>query len=164
MSNENVADWLVANAGAITERLTEGATMGQLKGIDKRQLEAVYTVGMHHYEAARYKDARLAFAFCVQNDHLERRYYSALAASFKMLGQPAEALKYYTISSALNIKDPFPTFYTAECLIALGLVAEAQEALEIVIRQSKGNAKYDLLLERATAMLDTIVKRMNSKE
>lgn len=159
MSNENVADWLVENAGAITEHLANGGTFGQLKNIDKRQLEAVYTVGLHHYEAARYKDARLAFAFCVQNDHIEKRYYNALAGSFKMLRQPAEALKYYTVASMLDIKDPMPTFHTAECLIAMGMVAEAKEALEIVVRQSKDDEQLKPLHERATAMLDTMSKR-----
>lgn len=152
----NPADWAVENAGAITEHLANGGTLGQLKNIEKTQLEALYTVGLHHYEAARYKDAQKAFAFCTQNDHLERRYYMALAACFKMLDKPAEALKYYTVASMLDIKDPLPTFHSAECLLAMGMVEEAKEALEIVVRQAKDDDAKKVLHDRAEAMLATL--------
>jgi type III secretion system low calcium response chaperone LcrH/SycD len=153
MSDTTTADWVAENAGAIAAHFQNGGTAGQLKGINARHLEAVYTVGLAHYEAARYKDARLAFSFCTQNDHLERRYYMALASTYKMLSQPAEALKYYTVASMLDIKDPMPTFHTAECLVVMGMVEEAKEALEIVIRQSADEISLKPLHERATAML-----------
>jgi hypothetical protein len=49
----------------------------------------------------------------------------------------------------LDLGDPEPTFHTAECLIALGLPAEAREALDLVVRQTRERPERRAMHERA---------------
>ena len=47
---------------------------------------------------------------------------------------------------------------TAECMVALGMTAEAQEALEIVVRQTQKKEEYSAMHDRAKAMLQILAK------
>jgi hypothetical protein len=69
-----------------------------------------------------------------------------------------QAISYYSMASVMDMKDPIPTFHTAECLAALGRVPEAREALQIVIEQSS-SASHALLKQRATGLLELLSRQ-----
>lgn len=140
----------------IAEQFSRGVTLGEMVGYDERDLAAVYALGHECYSQGRYSDAMKAFGFLVMHDHWERKYMIAFAASLQMMGQYKEAIEHYSQASVLDLSDPQPTFHTAECMIPLGMLDEAEEALGIVIRQCAGQDEHAALGQRAEDLLAVI--------
>ncbi|MBW7899918.1 MAG: SycD/LcrH family type III secretion system chaperone [Rhodocyclaceae bacterium] len=139
-------------AEQITELLMNGGTLGAIYDYTEQDYEVLYALGHSLYAQGRYADAVKAFGFLVMHNHLEKRFVGAFASSLQMAGRHAEAVQYYTLASAMDMSDPAPTFHTAECLIALGRLDDAREALGFVVAQS-GDAAHQPLRERAQALL-----------
>ena len=66
------------------------------------------------------------------------------------------------LSRLLDKKDPSPTFHTATSLLALGLVEEAIDALDLVVRQCEGHEARRALGSRARAQLELVRERVAS--
>ena len=62
------------------------------------------------------------------------------------------------MASVMDMKDPVPTFHTAECLAALGRLPEARDALQIVIDQSTDSA-HAALRQRASGLLELLSRQ-----
>jgi len=60
------------------------------------------------------------------------------------------------MASILDLRDPEPTFHTAECMLAMGLVTEATEALQMVVKQTETKPDYQAMNQRAKVILDAI--------
>lgn len=146
-----------AFAAALSEHLLQGGTLGDLHGFSEQDYEAMYTVGHGMYSQQRYDDALKVFRLLVACDPMDRRFHQAVASSLQMTGEFELAIGSYSMASIMNINDPVPTFHTAECLAALGRVADAREALAIVIEQSSDPA-YGPLRIRAEGLL-TLLSR-----
>lgn len=147
---------------ALLRVFTRGGTLGGLAGLEPQELEALYAYGLGYYQQARYADALKVFARLVALRHGEPRYLNALAASHQMLGQHAQAVHFYGLSQLLDKKDPTPTFHTATSLLALGLVEEAIDALDLVVRQCEGHDDRRALGTRARAQLELVRERVAS--
>jgi len=148
MANPQVLQNLPEQIGDLISR---GGTLGDAQGYEETHYEALYTLGHNLYGQSRYQDAVRIFGFLVLKNHLEPRYMNAYASSLQMVGNPLEAIKFYSIASMMDMSDPLPTFHTAECMLALGLVTEAREALVFVLSQSHA-PRYAELKTRALAM------------
>jgi len=148
---ENLAD-------QIAELLLHGGTLGSVYDYSEQDYEVLYALGHSLYAQRRYFDAMKAFGFLVMHNHLERRFMNAFASSLQMIKSYEEAIKYYTMSSVMDMSDPAPTFHTCECMIALGMVQEAREGLGMVIGQCR-DAAHAALKERAQALLDLLDKQ-----
>lgn len=144
-------------AEQVATALTSGVTMGSIFGYSDQEYEAVYTLGHNLYRQARYEDALKVFSFLVMNNPMEIRFVNAFAACRQMLKHFDEAIAFYSLASVMDMKDPRPTFHTAECLIALGRLKEAAEALNFVIAQSERGGQPALQL-RAQTLLDLLKK------
>lgn len=136
----------------IGEFLGLGGTLAQAQDLDDNYLESIYQLGHNLYSNTHYRDARMIFGYLAMNNHREPRYLKAYASSLQMSGDFKEAIKFYSIASLLDIEDPLPTFYTAECMLALDFVPEAREALGFVVEQCNA-PQYSELKARAEAML-----------
>lgn len=141
----------------VAELLANGGTLGSVYDYDDTDYEVLYALGHSLYSQARYQDAMRTFGFLVTHNHMEKRFMNAFAASLQMLKSYEEAIKYYSMASLMDMRDPLPTYHTAECMIALGYTAEAREALQFVVRQSDEQGLSDLKV-RAQAMLDLLGK------
>lgn len=139
----------------ITELLANGGTLGSVYAYDDTDYEVLYALGHSLYAQARYQDAMRTFGFLVVHNHMEKRFMNAFAASLQMLKSYKEAIKYYSMTSLMDMSDPLPTFHTAECMLAIGYRTEAREALQFVLRQSDA-PEYAELKVRAQAMLDLL--------
>jgi type III secretion system low calcium response chaperone LcrH/SycD len=135
-----------------------GGTLGDLHGMEDRDYEAMYAVAHGMYAQERYRDAQKLFNFLVACNPFDRRFHQALASSLQMTADYEQAISYYSMASVMDMKDPIPTFHTAECLAALGRVPEAREALQIVIEQSS-SASHALLKQRATGLLELLSRQ-----
>lgn len=136
----------------IAEFLSLGGTLAQAQDHDENYLESLYQIGHNRYSNTHYRDAKMIFGYLAMQNHREPRYMNAYASSLQMLGDFKEAIKFYSIASLLDIEDPLPTFYTAECMMALDFIAEAREALGFVVEQCNAPRHFELKA-RAEAML-----------
>jgi len=147
------------NLDAIIERVNAhfegGGILGDLFEYSERDYEAVYALGHSFYVQARYFDALKAFGFLVMNNPLERKYVNAYASCQQMRKEFDDALAFYSLASVMDIADPRPTFHSAECLISLGRIEEAIEALGIVVSQCEA-PQLAALKSRAEALLDLL--------
>jgi type III secretion system low calcium response chaperone LcrH/SycD len=141
---------------ALLRMICQGGTLAGLYQLSPHELEALYALGMNHYTQARYAEASKVFSRLVTLDHGEVRYYNALAAAHQMQGQHERAVHYWGVSQLLDASDPVPTFHTAQSLLALGLVQDALDALDIVVRQCPRRPGHEELAARAEALLTLV--------
>ena len=104
-------------------------TLGELKGISRQELEAVYSLGFTHYRTGRYEDAGKLFQFLVLFDHLNAKYWLALGAVQQVAKDFRGAIASYGYASFLDLENPKPQLHAAECFLALGDKQNAASAL-----------------------------------
>ena len=126
MSTEITNDMI---AEAAQKFATGFATMRELKGITKAEMEAVYSVGFNMYRTGRYDDAEKIFRFLVLFDHLEPKYWIALGAVQQVKRNFQGAVTSYGYGSFLDLSNPKPQYYAAECYYAMGDLENAKSAL-----------------------------------
>ena len=105
------------------------ATMRELKGITKAEMEAVYSVGFNMYRTGRYDDAEKIFRFLVLFDHPEPKYWMGVGAIQQVRKDYNGALASYGYASFLDLQNPKPQLHAAECFLALGDKPNAASAL-----------------------------------
>ena len=127
----------------------DGATLGELKGVTRRELNAVYQMGLGFYKTGRFDDAEKVFTFLVMFDHLESKYWLALGAVQQVKKQFEKAKAAYVQATTLDLHNPKPQYYAAECFLALG---QREDAL----------ATIDTLLEYCTGA-DDVTKEFRAK-
>ncbi|MBS1196637.1 MAG: CesD/SycD/LcrH family type secretion system chaperone [Proteobacteria bacterium] len=136
----------------VGDAVLNGVPLGTIMGYDDKDYEAVYALGHGFYSQARYLDALKAFAFLVIHQPLERRYNNAYASCLQMQKRYEDAIAFYSLATVMDLDDPAPTFHTAECLIALGHLEDAADALSIVVGKCE-LPEQAALKSRAEALL-----------
>ena len=126
MSTEITKDTI---AEAAEKFATGFATMRELKGITKAEMEAVYSVGFNMYRTGRYDDAEKIFRFLVLFDHLEPKYWLGVGAVQQVRKDYQGAIASYGYSSFLDLSNPKPQLHAAECFLALGDKVNAASSL-----------------------------------
>ena len=126
MSTEITTDTI---AEAANKFATGFATMRELKGITKAEMEAVYSVGFNMYRTGRYDDAEKIFRFLVLFDHLEPKYWLGVGAIQQVRKDYQGAIASYGYPSFLDLSNPKPQLHAAECFLALGDKVNAASSL-----------------------------------
>ena len=116
-------------AEAARQFLNDYSTLGELKGISRQELEAVYSLGFTHYRTGRYEDASKLFQFLVLFDHLNPKYWLALGAVQQVAKDYKGAIASYGYASFLDLENPKPQLHAAECFLALGDKENAASAI-----------------------------------
>ena len=116
----------------------DGATLGELKGVTRRELNAVYQMGLGFYKTGRFDDAEKVFTFLVMFDHLEPKYWTAVGAVQQVKKNFEKAKAAYTQAALLDIHAPKPQYYVAECYLALGQKDDAIASLETLLEYCNG--------------------------
>jgi len=147
-------------ADSLMGLLRAGGTLGSALQITDQECEALYALGYRMYEQGRYADAMKVFAQLVAYNHLEPRYVMALGGAARMLGRHEEALQQYVSAAVMTLDDPTPLYHSAECLVGLGRLPEAAEALELAVSLCADGA-HDTLKARASVLMQAIAVRIN---
>lgn len=105
-------------------------TVRETKGITDAEMEAMYSLGFSFYQTGRYDDAEKVFRFLVLFDHLSAKYWTSLGAVLKMKKMYTEAVSAFSFGSFLDLANPKPQFFAAECFLALGDKENALSALD----------------------------------
>lgn len=137
----------------LLDRLLSGETIGMLSGRSIESVEAMYYLAHTFYGQGKYAEALKIFGILVIENHVDRRFHGGLAACMQMLRRHEEALKYYGISSMLDLTDPDPVIHMAECYLALGERAKARESLDYALLQARGHSRHHAHVGRIEAML-----------
>lgn len=115
---------------AALKEFGEGATLRAMRGLSDAEMEAVYSMGVNFYNAGNWEDAAKTFKFLTTFDHLNSKYWTGMGNILQAQRKFAEAVETYRFASFLDLENPRPTYYAAECLAALGQKEEALAALE----------------------------------
>ncbi|CUI77170.1 SycD/LcrH family type III secretion system chaperone [Achromobacter xylosoxidans] len=134
----------------LSTMLRLGGTLGSGFGITEAECDALYQLGHGLYEQGRYSDAFKAFSMLVIYDHLEPRYLMALGGAQQMLSRYQDALLQYGAAALIRLDDPRPVFHSAECLIAMGRLAEAAESLDLALTLCEGPTHASLRVRAET--------------
>lgn len=136
--------------------LTQGSTLKDLEGIKPEQLEAIYATGFMLYKNGRYEDAEKMFQSLCMFNHLETRFWIALGSSRQMQKKYATAIDAYGMAYLLNAKSPEPILQAAQCHLHLNHLAEAKEALELVIQTAASNTPIKAQAEQLLQLITTL--------
>ena len=138
-TNTKLAEELDNEIKDVAKKLfQDGATLGELKGITPRELNAVYQKGLGFYNTGRYDDAEKVFSFLVMFDHLEPKYWLALGAVQQVKRQFEKAKAAYVQATTLDLHNPKPQYYAAECFLALGQRDDALATLDTLLEYCTG--------------------------
>lgn len=149
------------NAHELMDRMAEGATMGDLYGIDQDRLEAVYSVAHNMYGNGKFDDALTMFRFLTVMDYSETRFWMGLGATQQMMADYEGAVQSYAYATMLDIEDPRPQIQAGYCLMQMGQLEIAQTALEGVLLAEQLDPGLEL---QAEAMLNRIERELLDTE
>lgn len=113
--------------------IAEGASFGDIYGVEPRKLEMVYSVARTFYANRKYDDALTMFRFLTLMDHISQKYWIGYASTLQMMKQYEKAVDAYGFATILDIDNPKPQLQAGYCLIQLEKYEEAICALEGVL-------------------------------
>lgn len=104
----------------IAKHFSEMGTLRELKGITDGEMDAIYATGVNFYKVGKFDDAEKIFKFLVMFDHTSSRYWTAMGSLRQVQRRFDEAIAAYQYAIFLDIKNPRPLYYLAECYLAKG--------------------------------------------
>lgn len=143
----------MAQGLALIDYLSAGNTLAESMGQSVESLEALYAIGFTLYDQAKYDEAKRVFAHLMTANHVDRRFSNGFAACLHMQRDHAEAIRFYTIASILDLTDPEPPMHIAECYLALGDRAQARNSVNYGLTQARAHKEHQRFVARLEAML-----------
>jgi type III secretion system low calcium response chaperone LcrH/SycD len=133
-----------------------GGTLGEYLGHTRESMDDLYRLGYSLYTQGKYQEAEKSFGALLICRHTDRRVYQSYAACLHMQQRHEEAIRYYAMAAAMDVTDPAPPFYCAECLLGMGKYPEAIASLNHVLDMPPRSPEDQALAERARGLLDLI--------
>lgn len=109
--------------------IAEGGTVRDLKGLTDAEMEVIYSMGYNFYKTGNYEDADKVFRYLVYLDHTCQKYWIALGSVLQARRIFDQAVTAYGYAGFLDLNNPKPQYYSAQCFLALGDKASAESAL-----------------------------------
>ena len=109
--------------------IADFTTVRELKGISDREIESIYAMGVENYRAGNYADAEKIFRFLTVFEHTSSKYWTAMGSVQQVQGRYDAAIKAYQMASFLDLHNPKPMYYAAECFVKVGDLDNARKAL-----------------------------------
>lgn len=137
-------------------------TIAEMRGITHEELEAVYSTGFSFYNTGRYDDAETIFKFLVMFDHLEQKYWLGLGAVAQVKKEYSKAVVAYGYAGFLDLENPKPQYYAAECFYALGDKEKALSALASLEQYCPRDTEEGKEFRKKAAQLKAKVESLES--
>ena len=138
-----------------------GVSLAQQKKISPDEIEALYVLGANYYSQKNFAKAEEIFSYALPFDFFHLKLIMGLAATRKMLGKYEDGLKAYALAGLLDMENPEPSFYAAECFFALGQVPQCREALDAALGLAQGEPKYKKLCTQIKKMKANLKEQAN---
>ncbi|MEK7346578.1 MAG: tetratricopeptide repeat protein [Pseudomonadota bacterium] len=142
-------------AGDTDAVLPEAAALAETR--TPEQWQALHEQALDALRHAQPEEALDVFVQLVEHRPLDAPYLFGFALCFQQLGQLQEATGYFSLAHALEPSDGACAFRLGECLLALGHVAEAQDALRAAIELDAVAGADPVVREMAQQLLDQIL-------
>ncbi|MBR4675188.1 MAG: SycD/LcrH family type III secretion system chaperone [Victivallales bacterium] len=141
--------------------LGEMGTVRELKGITDAEMEAIYSMGYSFYNTGRYDDAEKVFRFLVLFDHLEPKYWTGLGAAQQVKKLYGDAITSYGYASFLDLDNPKPQYFAAQCFLALGDKDNALSALAALEKFCSNDSELGREYRTKAAELKALIEKNN---
>ncbi|NGX46017.1 MAG: hypothetical protein K940chlam2_01198, partial [Chlamydiae bacterium] len=108
----------------------------------EEEAEKLYAAGFGLYEVGDHETAEKLFTRLTLQFPFEKRFWKGLASARQMAKSYKEALHAWAILCFLEGRDPAPQFHAAECLISLGDLGQAGDALECARKRAASDPSW----------------------
>jgi tetratricopeptide (TPR) repeat protein len=130
------------------------AGFGALLGMDDPDYDLLWDLGVGLHRQEKFSEAEALFSkLCRMQGLSAPRNYKALGAARQRQAKWKSATAAYEFAAVLDVSDPEPAFYAAECLRQLALGERAEQALRSSVAIAGDDPRYAALKERALALL-----------
>lgn len=142
------------------------ATLGDALHLKRRasdqRLEEFYQHGYLLYKAGHYEKAKSYFNMLMVGNPQEPKYVMAAAACGHMIKEYSFAISLYVLASILDMENPIPLYYAADCYIKALDPMGAAVALQMAIDRCV-EPKLAALKKRMAVMLERVEKELVEK-
>ena len=119
-------------------------------------LEYVSNMAYNLLSQGRYEDAYRYYGFLAFYAPTDTRFVVGQGICARELDRPAEARLLFDMAACIDPEEPVHSLLSAECMLRLGLVADAVETLNVVKRYCEASGGDEDVARRASAMLELI--------
>ena len=127
-------------------------------------LEYVGDMAYNLLSQGRTEDAYRYYGFLAFYAPTDTRFIVGQGICARELGRIAEARLLFDMAACIRPDEPVHTLLSAECMLQLGQVGEAVEALELVRRYCAASEGDEDVAQRATALLELVSSHAASTE
>ena len=142
------------------EEKASGSESSNLEALEPKvtqeNIEDLYARAHTFYFGGQYKTACFAFSALNILSPEDPRFIMGMAACYLGESKYNEASILFALASAIDIKNPVPTHYLAECQLKLNQVELALQSLEEVILRSLEKPEHAELADRAKMTLQKL--------
>ncbi|HCH4197223.1 SycD/LcrH family type III secretion system chaperone VcrH [Vibrio parahaemolyticus] len=156
MTKTNATDPSQMQAEELLSFLEEGGTLKMLHDVSADTIEHIYAVGYNFFQSGKIEQAAKVFQLLSMLDHYQARFFIGLGAARQELGEYLQAIDAYSYAALVDINDPRPPFYSAECHLKLEQLTEAESGFYSAKEMSAGKSQYADLHQRAGIMLEAV--------
>ena len=142
--------------GVLARLLVDNATLGELHGLEQKDMNAIYAMAYNLYNHGKYKDALEVFKFLSFYNHLEKKYFMGVGACRQMLKDFNGAVEAYGYAAMLDVEDPKVHLHAAECFLALQRFEDAGNALHSVLHVVEERPAHAPVRDRAATLLQLL--------
>ena len=143
-------------ASPAVQKLLAGASYKDVAGLGDGELEVLYGIAYGEFEQGKFAEAERTFGVLSFFDHKDDRFWLGLGASRQRQKKLPEAVAAYSMAAGMGSSNPLLPLSAAECYLALGLRAEALDALEAAIEWADNAEQPDRIVTRVAALLESL--------
>lgn len=149
------ADGAAAMAKAVA---FEGYTFKDFAEITDEEMEAAYGLAFNLAGQGQFTEAEQMFAWLCGLDQYQPKYFLGLGVCRQQLKKAEKALEAFAMAGMLETSNPVPAIRAAECLLALGRLQEARDALGAARHWAGDRREHEAVRTRANE-LDAYLQR-----
>ncbi|MEW4486738.1 SycD/LcrH family type III secretion system chaperone [Thalassoglobus sp. JC818] len=140
--------------------MCQGYTFGDAFQVTDEMKSALYAYAYDLQKREQYSTAETVFEYLCFLDHYESSSWVALGFCREKLRNYKKALQAYVLAGTLDIDNPIPSIRAAECLMQMGELEAAKDAVLMAIENSTDEPHLVQRKDRAEFLLKIIEKRM----
>jgi type III secretion system low calcium response chaperone LcrH/SycD len=153
---KKVSDTVAHSAQKVIDSGILSPMVNRLPNINDEHVEALYGLGYDFFHGKKYKEAESIFYLVCNLNHMEKKYWKALAAVFFLQKKyPAAQATYFT-ALMLDPTDVEMMSAMADCAIAMGSIPDADNLLAATVEMSHNYQQRLDLGQRAKALLEML--------
>ncbi|MEJ2044097.1 MAG: SycD/LcrH family type III secretion system chaperone [Reinekea sp.] len=145
---------------ALLESVISGSsTLGQIKGMSKEEMEAVYTIAYNLYSQNHLEESEKMFRFLCLYGHLDKRNWMGLGACLQQQKKYEGAVQAYSYLAVLDVENPEPPLHAAYCYLAMNELDRAESGIEAALHWAGTAEKYAPIRTRAELLRSALIQK-----